>query len=83
MVQETVGLLGVAFIALSWVPQAIQTIKTKKSGINLKFGILQFIGSLLIILYAYMVKQPLFILLNIAAVILILINLRYAFKEEK
>lgn len=83
MIQETIGLLGVMFIALSWIPQAIQTIKTKKLGINLKFGISQFIGSLLIILYAYMVKQPLFILLNIVAVILILINLRYAFKEEK
>lgn len=83
MIQEIIGILGVSFIALSWIPQAWQTIKTKKSGINLKFGLAQFMGSVFIIIYAWMIKQPLFVILNAIAFVLIAINLNYAFKEKK
>lgn len=82
MIQEIIGLVGLLFIVLSWIPQLIHTIKTKKSGLNLKFGLSQFMGSLFLIVYAYMVDQPLWTVLNVFAAILIAINLRYVFKEK-
>ena len=39
MIQEIIGIAGVGFIAASWIPQLIYTIRTKKSGLNLKFGL--------------------------------------------
>jgi len=83
MIQEIIGIVGVMFIALSWIPQVVQAIKTKKSGINPKFGVAQFIGSALILIYSYMINQPLFIVLNIIAIILISLNLRYVFRGRR
>lgn len=83
MMQEIIGIIGVALIALSWIPQAVQTVRTKKSGITLGFGVSQFVGSFFIILYSFMIKEPLFVILNVMAVILIGINLKYNLKEKR
>lgn len=83
MIKPLIGITGLLFIALSWIPQIIQTIKTKKSGISLKFGLSQFIGGLFIIIYSYLINQILFLILNITVLILVTINLIYAFKERK
>lgn len=83
MIQEIIGIVGVSFIAVSWVPQLVHTIRIKKSGLDLKFGLAQFIGAVLLIAYAYMVDQLLWSALNVFAAILIAVNLRYIFKEKR
>lgn len=64
MIIELLGILGLILIAIGWIPQVIEIIKTKKNHLNLKFNLLYAMGSLSLVIYAIYIKDPIFILLN-------------------
>ncbi|MBU4501716.1 MAG: PQ-loop repeat-containing protein [Nanoarchaeota archaeon] len=77
------GSIGVGMIAISWIPQLVKTVKEKKSGLSFNFTFAQLIGSLMLIIYAFMAKQTLFFILNGLASILVAINLWYVLKKVR
>jgi len=70
-----VGIIGMMLIVIAWLPQTIENIKKKKSDINIKFVIAYLIGSLILLVYALMINDLVFSILNIAAAAQSFINL--------
>ena len=83
MIIELLGILGAAIIAISWIPETLRTIKTKSTGLDLKFISTYFLGSLFLAIYSISVKDYVFIGLNIVASLLAVINLIYTILEQK
>lgn len=77
-----IGIIGLVLILVGWVPQAIKTIK-EKSGMDLRFAILYTTGSGLLTLYAILINDWIFIVLNAGATILSGISLVYSIKPSK
>jgi MtN3 and saliva related transmembrane protein len=75
------GIIGMALIVLAWVPQTIENIKNKSTGLNLKFILLYLFGSTGLLLYSILIKDFIFIILNAGAAIQALINLVIEVKE--
>lgn len=78
---EYIGYLGLGFLAASWIPQTIQTIKEKKCAANFQFLALAFCGSFSLMIYALFLGNPVFSLLNLMTSSGALINLFYKIKE--
>ncbi len=51
---EIMGLIGMLMLVGSWVPQTIETLRTKKCPLNMKFILIYFTASALLTLYAYL-----------------------------
>lgn len=80
---EYIGYLGLGFLAASWIPQTVQTIKEKKCKANSLFLALAFCGSSSLMIYALILGNTVFSLLNLMTSSGALINLFYKFKELK
>lgn len=81
--QEFFGLLGLALILIGWLPEVAETIKTGKSSMKKEFIALYFFGSASLAAYAWQLNALPFIILNIAAATVPLINLYYLLKPGK
>ena len=75
------GIIGLIILVLGWIPQTISTIKEKHAKINKKFGILYVCGSLILVLYAFQIKDIIFMTLNIIIAIMSGITLYYSIKK--
>lgn len=80
---EFIGYIGLGFLAASWVPQTIQTIKEKRCNANSLFLALAFCGSFSLMIYALMLGNTVFSLLNLMTSSGALINLYYKYKVYK
>jgi lipid-A-disaccharide synthase-like uncharacterized protein len=80
---ESIGIIGAVLIALSWIPETIRTIKTKKTGLDLEFVSVYVLGSIFLAIYSISIKDYIFIGLNIFASSLAIFNLIYTIKEKK
>ena len=80
---QTVGTIGILLIALGWSRQALQTIKTRKSGLRLKFSGLYLLGSALLIYYAVSINDFVFAALNTLAAAMAAIEVYVRAKQEK
>ena len=78
-----IGTIGLILIALSWLPQVIKIIKTKKSGLDIKFAILYVLGSLALVIHAIEIKDNIFLALNILALLMSSLGLIYTIKYRK
>ena len=81
--QDFFGILGLIVILLAWIPEVIETVKTKKAGMKKEFIALYCIGSLSLAVYAYQLNALPFLILNILAAIVPLINLYYTLHGKK
>ncbi|MBD3259865.1 hypothetical protein GF371_04525 [Candidatus Woesearchaeota archaeon] len=72
-----IGILGLILIAVSWVPETLRTIKTRKSGLEWHFNLIYVIGSFCLIVYSVYIWDYIFMALNAAAFVLSSINLFY------
>lgn len=70
-----IGLTGMIILVSSWLPQTIETIKTQRCPLNIKFILLYTISSLLLTIYSILIKDIVFTLLNFLAFFQSLINL--------
>jgi MtN3 and saliva related transmembrane protein len=77
------GLVGMIILVSSWIPQTIETLKTKKCPLNLKFILLYTISSLLLTIYSMLIKDVVFTILNFLAFSQSLINLVVKLNEKK
>ena len=82
MVMQYIGILGLIFIGIGWIPQIIDIIRTKKSSLNLGFALLYTLGSLALTIYAIQLNDWIFILLNGFAFLMSGIGLYYTIKPS-
>lgn len=75
------GIIGLVLIALAWIPETLEIVKTKKNNLNLKFNLLYTFGSLSLTIYAIYLKDNIFIVLNAFAFFMSGIGLIYKFKK--
>jgi uncharacterized protein with PQ loop repeat len=78
-----IGYIGLIALAACWVPQTLQTIKEKDCKANMLFLILNFIGSVSLVLYAVILKDAVFSILNFMTSIGALINILYKIRATK
>ncbi len=79
---EIVGIIGLAALAMGWVPQTMQTIKEKDCKVNSNFLILNFIGSVSLTIYAIYLGDVVFSVLNSMTSVGAIINIFYKFKAN-
>jgi len=77
------GIIGLVLIAVAWLPQIIDTIKTKKSGLNIKFALIYVIGSFVLVVYSIQIKDTIFLILNSLATLMSFTGLFYTIKYRK
>ena len=77
-----IGFLGQALFSTRFLCQWIASERQKKSVIPLSFWFLSILGSLLLLIYAIKIKDPVFILGQSMGCIVYLRNLRLIYKKE-
>lgn len=79
---EYLGLFGLVLLCLAWIPETIDMIKTKKAYLNKTFIMLYVIGSGSLTIYAYIIHDLVFFLLDLWIAIMALLNGYYELKKE-
>lgn len=77
------GYIGLTAVATGWIPQTYQTIKEKDCKVNMQFLILNFIGSFSLMIYAIIINDVVFSVLNSMTAFGAIINFYYKIKAIK
>ena len=77
-----IGIMGLSLLALGWLTETIKIIREKKSNIEIKFGVLYVIGSLMLVIYSFQLKDTIFMILNSLVALFSLFSLFYAIKYK-
>lgn len=72
---EVIGLIGMLLLVSSWVPQTIETIKTKYCPLNFRFILIYVTASSLLTIYSYIIGDWIFLILNALAAFQSAVNL--------
>ncbi len=78
-----IGLTGMIILVSSWLPQTIETIKTRNCPLNVNFILLYTFSSLLLTIYSILIKDIVFTILNFLAFLQSFINLIVKFNGIK
>jgi MtN3 and saliva related transmembrane protein len=78
-----IGLIGMLLLVSSWVPQTIETIKTRKCPLNMQFILIYVTASTLLTVYSYIIGDWIFFALNFLAAFQSAINLVVKLMERK
>ena len=70
-----IGLTGMLLLVGSWIPQTLETIRTRHCPLNLQFIVIYVTASTLLTLYAYFQRDWIFFALNFLAALQSAINL--------
>jgi len=82
-IKNLIGLLGMIILVGSWIPQTLETIKSKKCPLNINFILLYTFSSLLLTIYSLLIKDLIFLILNFLAFLQSFINLYIKLFYEK
>ena len=74
---KIIGTIGLIAIAACWIPQTIETIRAKRTDVKLSFLLLYLLGSLSLTIYAVLIHDVIFVVLNSIATIESGVNLYY------
>lgn len=74
---EWIGFVGVIAFALAWIPQSLDTIKAGRCEVNLAFLLLAALGSVSLMLYAFLKGDLVFSCVNGLTTVGALINVFY------
>ncbi len=77
------GYLGLGTLVACWVPQTLETLKEKDCKVNMYFLILYLAGSILLMLYAFYLKDVVFTVLNSMTAVGAVINIYYKVKARR
>ncbi|AHL22000.1 hypothetical protein [Thermococcus nautili] len=80
---EIIGLLGMLLLVSAWVPQTLETIRTRKCPLNMQFIIIYVTASTLLTIYSYIIGDWIFFALNFLAALQSAINLVVKLREKK
>jgi len=83
MVVVILGIIGAIILAIAWVPETLQIIREKRSRLNPEFSIFYFVGSLLLFVYAILINELIFSIVNGIILLQTCINLYYEFFPKK
>lgn len=72
---KVIGLIGLIAIVACWIPQTLEVVRTRRSGMKLSFLLLYFSGSIALTIYA--IGDPIFVTLNLLTTIGSAINLYF------
>ena len=75
------GVLGLFLIGIGWLHQILEIIKSKHSHLNLTFTATYVLGSISLIIYSWELKDPIFIILKVIALLTGLIALFYSIRS--
>ncbi len=78
-----ISIAGLGLILLGWIYETYQTIRDRHCDVKFHFALLYLFGSLFLAYYAYVLNDLIFIILNIAAAFIALVNLYYILFGEK
>ncbi len=78
-----IGLAGLVLLLFAWIPETIKTIREKKSPVELKFSAVYALGAASLMIYAYLLGDWIFTVLNLLTMLMALMNAYYAVKENK
>ena len=78
---EILGILGLLLILIGWIYETYQLVKTKKSNLPIIFAVLYSIGSLCLAIYSYLLGDLVFLVLNIAATLIAILNAIISIKK--
>lgn len=84
MIEDIIGYLGGIFIAISFIPQAIKSYRTKRVG-DLSLGMIaaQITGTVLWLIYGFLTKTAPIIVMNSFFIFVILYLLYLKIRYEK
>lgn len=77
------GIIGAIVLLIAWIPETIQIITEKQSKLNPQFEIFYFIGTLLLLTYALLIKDIVFSFVNFFILLQVLISIYFSFKKKK
>ena len=77
------GFIGITLILLGWIYETYLTIKTKKVSLPLNFVLIYGAGTVLLTIHSWILNDLIFLILNIAATIIAIINIYFIFKARK
>jgi len=83
MTFNIVGIVGLAILAIAWIPQTVETIRKRKSYLSVRFALLYLSGSFILAIYSVIIKDTIFLILNIILIVMASINLYIEFFVEK
>ena len=69
-------------LLFGWLSETIAIIREKKSNLDLKFVMLYFVGSILLVWHAYILNDVVFMILNGFAAVMALVNFFYILKGK-
>lgn len=78
-----IGILGLSLILIGWIYETYNLIKTRKSNLPLAFGVLYTLGSLCLSIYSYLLNDLIFLVLNVAATFIALINVLFGLSAKR
>jgi len=81
--ENLAGIIGSICIAIAWIPQIWEIIKTKHSHLNLGFASLYVVGSLALTIYSLQIKDMIFTFLNSFALLMGIIGLIYTIRSRE
>jgi lipid-A-disaccharide synthase-like uncharacterized protein len=77
------GIIGTALVVLAWVWETVDAVKRHRSLIDLKFAVINFGGTVVLIAYALSIGDPVFIILNSLISLAILAEITYSIIVRK
>ena len=73
--QYALGFTGMGLLVLAWVPQTLATLRSRRCPLDTKFIILYVLASTLLTIYALIIGDVVFTVLNLLAALQSAINL--------
>ena len=82
MTFSLIGYLGLILVAICWLPQTIETIRSGRCEVNMLFLMLSAAGSVCLVVYAAERRDIVFAILNTLTAVGAIVNLFYKFRPR-
>ena len=77
-----IGLIGMFFLVIAWIPEIRDTIRKGGKGIDPKFGFLTALGDIFLLVYSYQIGDLVFFMLNTILLVMALTELGLSIKKR-
>ena len=77
-----IGLIGMLLLVGSWVPQTVETLRTKHCPLNLEFIIIYVAAASMLTVYSYIIGDWIFFTLNFLSAFQSAVNLTVKLMEK-